>query len=351
MTIDITTWQKKLDDLAAEMQQPGVVSDKQKMQALGRAYNEAKIVVDQWQKLDDLQRAIIGHQKDVTEEKDPEMSSLLQHEITTLQEKALKEQSALNEMLSPADPLDKKNIIVEIRAGTGGDESTLFAAELFRLYSRYAERQGWKTHMVGSSRTTLGGFKEVIFEISGNNVYKYLKYESGVHRVQRVPETEKSGRVHTSAVTVAVLPEAEEIDVELKPEELRIDTFMSGGHGGQSVNTTYSAIRITHLPTGMIVTCQDEKSQQQNRLKALTVLRSRLLAAEQDRAQSERAAARKSQVGTGDRSEKIRTYNFPQDRLTDHRIKFTRHNLAEVMDGDLDQLISALRTADTNPNG
>jgi peptide chain release factor 1 len=252
----------------------------------------------------------------------------------------------INDELTPADPMDKKNIIIEIRAGTGGDEAALFAADLFRMYSRFAESQGWKTKILDANQIGIGGFKEIIFEISGKDVYKSLKYESGVHRVQRVPETEKSGRVHTSAATVAVLPEAEEIDIEIKSEDLRIDVFRSGGHGGQSVNTTDSAVRITHLPTNTVVSCQDEKSQLKNKAKALQILRSRLLAAEQERAAKERGDERKSQIGSGDRSEKIRTYNFPQDRVTDHRIKQNFSQIESIMDGNIDQIIKSLKEAD-----
>ncbi|OGY54665.1 MAG: peptide chain release factor 1, partial [Candidatus Buchananbacteria bacterium RIFCSPLOWO2_01_FULL_56_15] len=238
------------------------------------------------------------------------------------------------------------NIIMEIRAGTGGDEAALFAADLFRMYSRYAEGRGWRTQLLSASKIGIGGFKEIIFEIKGTDVYQHLQYESGVHRVQRIPQTEKQGRVHTSTATVVVLPEAEEVDLAIKPEDLRVDVFRSGGHGGQSVNTTDSAVRLTHLPTNTVVTCQDEKSQHQNRAKALQILRSRLLAAEQEKRRRERSDARKSQIGSGDRAEKIRTYNFPQDRITDHRIKQSWHNIAGVIDGAIEPMISALAEAD-----
>ncbi len=338
--------QTRVEELQKQMQDPAVVSDRKKMQAVAREYSEKKEILDYWLEVEKLQETLKQNQNDLEQETDPEMIKLINEEVAKLEEKLAGQKKQLDSLLNPNDPNDKKNIIMEIRAGTGGDESALFAASLFRMYSRFAERQNWKTSFMSANRTSLGGYKEVIFEISGQNVYKFLKYESGVHRVQRVPETEKSGRVHTSAATVAVLPEAEEIDIDIKPEDLRIDTFMAGGHGGQSVNTTYSAIRVTHLPTNTVVICQDEKSQQQNRLKALTVLRSRLLAAEEERARTERSEARNSQIGSGDRSEKIRTYNFPQNRVTDHRIKYSSHNLAGLMDGDLLELITALQKAD-----
>ncbi len=332
--------------LEADLAKPETLSDGKKFGTLSKKYKELQEIIDRSDALEKLTHDLDALRTDRATETDEALRTLMDDEIVKLAERQAKASEELDELMNPADPNDSRNVIIEIRAGTGGDESALFAAELFRMYSRYAERHGWKAAIISNNRTSLGGFKEIIFSVEGNHTYKALKYEMGVHRVQRVPETEKAGRVHTSAATVAVLPEAEEVDIELLPKDLRIDTFMSGGHGGQSVNTTYSAVRITHLPTGMVVGCQDERSQQQNKLKAMTILRSRLLAMETEKRQKERANARKSQVGTGDRSEKIRTYNFPQDRLTDHRIKQNFHNLVVIMDGAIDPIIEALHSAD-----
>jgi peptide chain release factor 1 len=277
---------------------------------------------------------------------DEDMLALVEDEIAGLEEQEAELTDQLQLLLLPRDPNDEKNVIVEIRAGTGGDEAGLFAADLYRMYSRYAEMQRWKTHLLSSHSTGIGGFKEVIFEVQGRGAYSHLKFESGVHRVQRVPDTEASGRIHTSTATVAVLPEMEEVEVQIDPNDIRFDVFRSQGAGGQSVNTTDSAVRLTHLPTGMVVTCQDERSQLQNRLRAMTILRSRLYEIEQQRLVEEQGAARRSQVGTGERSEKIRTYNFPQNRVTDHRIGFTTHRLEGILQGDLDELIQALSEAD-----
>ena len=280
------------------------------------------------------------------EDLDAEMSALVQEEIATLTQEEEAIAGRLRQLLLPRDPNDDKNVIIEIRAGTGGDEAGLFAADLYRMYSRYAEIQGWKVDVLSSSQTGIGGFKEIIFRVRGRGAYSHLKHEKGVHRVQRVPDTEASGRIHTSTATVAVLPEMEDVDVRIDPGQIKVDVFRSQGAGGQSVNTTDSAIRLTYLPTGMVVTCQDERSQLQNRLRAMAILRARLYGMEQERVVREQGADRRSQVGTGERSEKIRTYNFPQNRVTDHRIGFTSHRLEAILEGNLRDVVEALVAAD-----
>ena len=286
----------------------------------------------------------IGQVQELVESNEGDMRELAQREIRTLEVRRDRLLTEIKTLLVPKDPNDEKNVVLEIRAGTGGDEAALFAADLFRMYNKFSERQGWRLEVLSVNETGVGGLKETIALIEGRQVYSRLKYESGVHRVQRVPETEASGRIHTSTATVAVLPEAEEVDVQIDPKELRIDTFCSSGPGGQSVNTTYSAVRITHLPTGMVVSQQDEKSQIKNKAKAMTVLRSRLYEMELQKQQEAIAKDRRSQVGTGERSEKIRTYNFPQNRITDHRISFTTHRLGEVLNGDLTEFVDNLVT-------
>src|SRR5579884_1826796 len=336
--------ERRYDELDHLMAEPAVATDPAKLQEYGRERAELEEVVAAYRELQATDQAI-AETEALRDEGDRELAALAEEELHELRERREALVLRLRGLLVPRDVNDEKNVIVEIRAGTGGDEAALFAADLFRMYARYAERHGWKVNVVSATETDGGGFREIIFEVQGRGAYSHLRYESGVHRVQRVPVTESQGRIHTSTASVAVLPEAEEVDVTIDEKDLRIDVFRSQGPGGQSVNTTDSAVRITHLPTGLVVQCQDQKSQLQNKIKALEVLRSRLLdklVAEQEAA---RARERRAQVGTGDRSAKIRTYNFPQNRVTDHRIHYTVHNLAEVLDGDLDELIAAVRLA------
>ena len=334
----------RYEELTHALASPEVINDSAKYQKTAKAHSELTDVVEKYREYKDLKRGIAESKAVLADEKDPEMRAYAQEELDNLEIRVTRVEEELKVLLLPKDPNDEKDVILEIRAGTGGDEATLFAAEMFRMYTRYAETQGWKVEVLNTSESGVGGLKEVIAMIQGDRVYSRMKYESGVHRVQRVPATEQQGRVHTSAVTVAVLPEAEDVDIKIEAKDLRIDTFCSSGPGGQSVNTTYSAVRITHIPTNTVVSCQDEKSQIKNRDKAMRVLRSRLYEMEMQKQQEALAKERKTMVGSGDRSEKIRTYNFPQNRVTDHRIGLTIHQLADVMDGKLQPLIEALVT-------
>lgn len=334
----------KYEELTKALASPEVIGDSSKYQKTAKAHSELSEIVEKYREYKDLQKGIEESKVMVAEESDADLRAYAQEELLRLEERLAAAESELKVLLIPKDPNDEKNVILEIRAGTGGDEATLFAAEMFRMYTRYAESQRWKVEVLSTSESGVGGLKEVIAIIEGRGVYSRMKYESGVHRVQRVPETEQQGRVHTSAVTVAVLPEAEEVDVKIEPKDLRIDTFCSSGPGGQSVNTTYSAVRITHLPTNTVVSCQDEKSQIKNREKGMRVLRARLYEMEMEKQQQALAKERKAMVGTGDRSEKIRTYNFPQNRVSDHRIGLTLHQLGDVMDGKLGPIVDALVT-------
>jgi len=333
----------RAEEVARLLADPVTAKNPSALKQLGREHARLDAIRLTNQRLERLTEEL-SQAREVLQDKDPELAQLARADVERLRPEATRLEAELAELLVPADPLDDRDAIVEIRAGTGGDEAALFAADLFRMYTRFCERRRWKVEVTELSDATLGGIKEAIFAVRGPKAYGTLRYESGVHRVQRVPATEAQGRIHTSAATVAVLPEAEEVDVSIEDKDLRIDVFRSSGPGGQSVNTTDSAVRITHLPTGLVVQCQDQKSQLQNKIKALEILRSRLL----DRMIAEQEAARsrdrRAMVGTGDRSAKIRTYNFPQNRVTDHRIHFTTHNLSDVMDGDLDAMITALRT-------
>src|ERR687887_1547548 len=336
--------ESKYDELTQVLATPEVISDSTRYQKTAKAHSELAPVVEKYREYKDLQRGIAESKAVIAEESDAEMRAYAQEELAKLEDRLNSVEEELKLLLLPKDPNDEKNVILEIRAGTGGDEASLFAAEIFRMYTRYAESQRWKVEVLSTSESGVGGLKEVIAIVEGQGAYSRLKYESGVHRVQRVPQTEQQGRVHTSAVTVAVLPEAEDVDVKIDPKDLRIDTFCSSGPGGQSVNTTYSAVRITHIPTGLVVSCQDEKSQIKNRAKALRVLRSRLYEMELRKQQEAIAKDRRSQVGTGERSEKIRTYHFKENRVTDHRVGFTTHRLADVLNGDLTELLEHVIT-------
>ena len=329
------------ESLEQQLADPEVIRDQERFQRYAREHAELGRVVEKWRAYKDISRRL-EESRELLHDPDEEMKKLAREEIAELKQRQAGLEQEIKLLLLPTDPNDSKNILLEIRAGTGGEEAALFAANLFRMYSRYAEMRRWKVEVMSSNPTGIGGFKEIIALISGQGAYSQLKFESGVHRVQRVPETESQGRIHTSAVTVAVMPEAEEVDVQIAEGDLRIDVFRSSGPGGQSVNTTDSAVRITHLPTGLVVTCQDEKSQHKNKAKAMKVLRARLLDRMQQEQHAKLAAERKNQIGTGDRSERIRTYNFPQGRVTDHRIGLTLYKLEQVLGGEIQELIDAL---------
>ncbi|MDR3019947.1 MAG: peptide chain release factor 1 [Treponema sp.] len=334
---------KRYDELNILIQDPLLVKDQKRYRDVMKEHSHLGEIAELNTGIEELEKQVIETKSLIQEEKDNEMRELAREELKELESKLDGQNEKLKILLIPKDPLDEKNIIMEIRAGTGGEEAALFAADLYRMYARFAETKGWKFEIMNSHDTELGGIKEIVFSISGNNVYENLRYESGGHRVQRVPTTEAQGRIHTSAVTVAVLPEADETEIDIKQEDLRIDVMRAGGPGGQSVNTTDSAVRITHLPTGLTVHCQDEKSQIKNKAKAMRILRARIYEMEEAKAAAERAEARKTQVGSGDRSQRIRTYNFPQNRLTDHRINLTLYKLDLIMQGDTAELFDALK--------
>lgn len=334
----------RYDELTDLLSDPAVITDQNRYKKIAKERSDLTDLVETYSRYKKTEAEIEDNRELIESSGDPELTVMAKEEIPVLEEELARIEQTLKALLLPKDPNDEKNILLEIRAGTGGEEAALFAADLFRMYQRFAERKRWKVEILEQNATGKGGFKEIIAIIAGNKVYSELKYEGGVHRVQRVPETEASGRIHTSACTVAVMPEAEDIDIQIDEKDLRIDIYRSSGPGGQGVNTTDSAVRITHLPTNMVVACQDERSQHKNKSRAMKILKSRLLEMERQKQEDERSASRKTMVGSGDRSEKIRTYNFPQNRMTDHRIGLSLHNLQSIIDGDLDDVIVPLRT-------
>lgn len=337
---------QRFEAMERELEDPALASDMDKLRTLSKERRALEPVEEAYQNYSRLRRDLEGARELLVETRDPEMREMAEMEMRALEEKGAAMEEDIKFLLIPPDPNDSRNSIVEIRSGTGGDEAALFAGDLFRMYSRFAERMGWKLEVLDESEGSIGGYKEISFLLTGTDVYAKLKYESGVHRVQRVPQTETQGRVHTSAATVAVLPEVEEVDIQINPNDLRIDIFRSGGKGGQNVNKVETAVRMTHIPTGVVVSCQEERSQLKNRNKAMKVMRARLYEKAQREAEEKYSAERRSLIGHGDRSEKIRTYNFPQNRLTDHRINLTIYNLTGVMEGDLDEIIESLRVAE-----
>ena len=337
---------KRLDEVMQELSEPDVVSDQNRFRNLMKEQNELAPIVEKYKEYKEAKQTIEDSVEMLEEEHDEEMRELLKEELSEAKKNVEQYEEELKVLLLPKDPNDEKNVIVEIRGGAGGDEAALFAADLFRMYSKFAEANRWKVEVMSASENGIGGFKEIVFMVIGAGAYSKLKYESGVHRVQRIPSTESGGRIHTSTATVAIMPEVEEVDVHVDPNDCKIDVYRASGNGGQCVNTTDSAVRITHIPTGIVVTCQDEKSQLKNKDKAIKVLRARLYDLEQSKAHDAEAELRKSQIGTGDRAEKIRTYNFPQGRVTDHRIKLTLHRLDDILNGDLDEIIDSLTAAD-----